>query len=288
MSNLPPLQTAELNLIADDPLTFVEVTERFLQARIYPYLPSDTQPAAVMQKDKSIQVYVEESQEQQGGAAASRPSQSCPSELAPERTSESEPLHWNIKNCYERMLNDIVRDSDKLGIQEPAQLLQYAKVWRGYAAHVTRRRDLEMPWSQEHFVNAIRWMAEQGNGEDLALLRRVRKLPPFASDEIRRSLANAEEQIHARVYAPRAVIDREEAAYQRNRAEWDTLYAGQYIAVHFGQVIDHDVDKRLLIRRLDQQQREEGRFRAYIVQVGAPIYEARGPRAGRRAAQQET
>lgn len=151
------------------------------------------------------------------------------------------------------------------------------KPWSNEGERILRRQDLQAPYSLDAFINAIRWMAERGDLEDLDLLRQVRADPPYNSELIQKLLETAEERIHDRVYDPQTVVDREEAAYQEHRQEWDEKYAGEFIAIHRGQVIDHDTDEDRLIERLDERQRNEGRFRAYIVEIGAPVYVARGP-----------
>ncbi len=120
-------------------------------------------------------------------------------------------------------------------------------------------------------------MAEQGDMDDLDLLHQVRANPPYNSAEIQRLFEVAEERICDGVYDPQTVVDREEAAYQEHRQEWDEKYQGEFIAVHRGQVIDHDTGEDRLVQRLDQKQRETGLFRAYIVHIGAPVYAAKGP-----------
>lgn len=151
------------------------------------------------------------------------------------------------------------------------------KPWSNKGERILGRQDLQAPHSLDAFINAIKWIAERGDMEELDLLRQVRADPPYNSEAIQKLLETAEERIHDRVYDPQTVVDREEAAYQEHRREWDEAYAGEFIAIHRGQVIDHDTDEDRLIERLDERQRSEGRFRAYIVEIGAPVYVARGP-----------
>lgn len=51
----------------------------------------------------------------------------------------------------------------------------------------------------------------------------------------------------------RQKIEQESAAYRRQHAQIKTQYLGQYIAVHEGQVVDHDRDFAALRRRTRQQ-----------------------------------
>lgn len=48
------------------------------------------------------------------------------------------------------------------------------------------------------------------------------------------------------------VMAREIAAYEAQHTTLIAAYENQYIALHQGQVVDHDVDKRILRTRLDQ------------------------------------
>jgi hypothetical protein len=53
--------------------------------------------------------------------------------------------------------------------------------------------------------------------------------------------------------AERQKIEQESAAYRRQHAQLKRQYLGQYIAVHEGQVADHDSDFAALRRRIRQQ-----------------------------------
>ena len=78
-------------------------------------------------------------------------------------------------------------------------------------------------------------------------------------------------------YGSQKTLEREEVAYQAHKAEWDEKYRGEYIALHRGEVVAHDKEKSAVMRSLIEMQRESGRFRAYLVQVGAPLITVRGP-----------
>lgn len=164
-------------------------------------------------------------------------------------------------------------ESTQVATTDPKDAL---KQWINKLERINRRRDLQCPTSLDVFVNAIKWMAERGDFEGLDLLRQVRADPPYNSETIQKLFETAEERIHDRVYDPQTVVDREEAAYQEHYLEWNEKYAGEFIAIHRGQVIDHDADEDRLIERLDEKQRNEGRFRAYIVEIGAPVYKVKG------------
>lgn len=77
--------------------------------------------------------------------------------------------------------------------------------------------------------------------------------------------------------SPMAVLKESDAAYRAHKEEWDQKYAGQHIAVYQGEVIDADKDKTRLVKRIIKKQKERGRFRACLIQIGAPLLELRGP-----------
>lgn len=277
MPAIPPKWVSAQIVVTNDPVDFVEETESYLAERVYPLLPQDARTAPTEQKNRTIVEMLRD----QTSETQSQPT--CHRER-PQAQAEAAGLpFWEIKNCYEEMLNEFARSSNTLSSEERDLFRSGVREWRGRAAHLARRYDLIMPPNQEDFLKSLWWMSENGDAGDLARLRQMKKDPPFNSDEIQKLLAAAEEAIHHRVYHPRTVIDREEAAYQENKQEWDSQYRGEFIAVHLGQVIDHDSDKSTLLQRLDQQQRESGRFRAYVIHIGGPIFEAKGPRPERRA-----
>jgi len=55
--------------------------------------------------------------------------------------------------------------------------------------------------------------------------------------------------------ATRAQIDREQQAYAAHHAQRVADYAGQYLALRQGQVVDHDPDRSALGRRVRAVQR---------------------------------
>ncbi len=61
-----------------------------------------------------------------------------------------------------------------------------------------RRRQLANPSSEVEFFQAVCWLTENGEGEELELVRRARRSPPFRSQQIDQLLATAEQEIRAR------------------------------------------------------------------------------------------
>jgi hypothetical protein len=50
----------------------------------------------------------------------------------------------------------------------------------------------------------------------------------------------------------RSVMEQERAAFQAMLPQLLTQFEGQYVALHQGQVVDHDADRAALVIRLDQ------------------------------------
>ncbi len=76
----------------------------------------------------------------------------------------------------------------------------------------------------------------------------------------------------------RAQIDREQQAYEAQHAQLVADYAGQYIALRHGQVVDHDPDRSALGRRVRARYAAEP---VLITRVGAAARQTivvRGPR----------
>ncbi|MFM9971243.1 MAG: CoA transferase, partial [Burkholderiales bacterium] len=91
---------------------------------------------------------------------------------------------------------------------------------------------------------------------------------PFSTEKIKWLLETAEQRIGERAYDPAYAVRENDEAYQRNWAEWDREYAGRYIAIFRGQVVDSDLVKPKLVERIINAQRGGALFRAYIVKVG--------------------
>jgi hypothetical protein len=186
---------------------------------------------------------------------------------------------WALSFCVQRLCNDALASSD-------GDSAKIKEIWRGLyvkAEMMYRRFELRSPSSHDHFTAALWWIAERGGEEDLKLLREIRRNPPYTSDDIIRLLGIAEEKIAERVDDPEYVVRKGEEAYQQNRDSWDRLYQGEHIAICRGEVIDSDVVESALVERLIRAQGERGPFRAYVVEVGAPVLSVRQPSLGRHS-----
>jgi hypothetical protein len=65
------------------------------------------------------------------------------------------------------------------------------------------------------------------------------------------------------------VIDREQAEFEANHAVLSSLYAGEYVAMRRGQVVDHDTDRASLGRRV------RARYGSESVLIAPVLREAR-------------
>lgn len=126
---------------------------------------------------------------------------------------------------------------------------------------------------EAEFRQQLWWMmeAEAHDGENLPLVRQARRQSRFQAPHLNRLLAQTEEMIARRFYAPQTVVEREERAYQQQRVVWDSAYRGQLIAIHLGEIIAAHADRSVLVELLRRRQQEEGPLRAYVVQIGGPV-----------------
>ncbi|HEX6385412.1 MAG TPA: DUF5678 domain-containing protein [Anaerolineae bacterium] len=69
-------------------------------------------------------------------------------------------------------------------------------------------------------------------------------------DVINEALAQAFPAVH--VSPDRPAMEQELAAFRAARQELLAKYEGQYVAVHQGQVVDHDKDRLALVTRVDE------------------------------------
>jgi hypothetical protein len=182
-----------------------------------------------------------------------------------------------LLNSKINLIETLSKEGKAHGIERWGSL---EKEWHALCAEVdilNRRVILLHPANKQSFKATLRWMAEHGIEADLELLQRIKNDPPYSSKDIEQFLAKTERRISEKVNAPNYVLRKGEEAYQRNKEAWERQYAGQYIAIHRGAVVDADQDKSQLIERLMAAQKEQGPFRAYIVKVDTPTLAFRGP-----------
>lgn len=88
-----------------------------------------------------------------------------------------------------------------------------------------------------------------------AVYDRVKQLAILRNQKVADLLAEAIALVEADMATPsdEQRMAREEAAYQTMYDELKTKYAGEYVAIFNGQLIDHDLDELALLRRLDAQ-----------------------------------
>lgn len=88
-----------------------------------------------------------------------------------------------------------------------------------------------------------------------AVYDRVKQLAILRNQKVADLLAEAIALVEADMATPsdEQRMAREEAAYQTMYDELKTKYAGEYVAIFNGQLIDHDSDELALLRRLDVQ-----------------------------------
>jgi prevent-host-death family protein len=106
--------------------------------------------------------------------------------------------------------------------------------------------------------------------EPVVLVRRgepVAAIVPFAEYEAFRAWREAEGR-RARRAANEAAFARERATYAEMEEKLRDQYAGMFVAIHGGQVVDSDADELALLRRVSAKL---GPVPVYVRQVGAPL-----------------
>ena len=104
-------------------------------------------------------------------------------------------------------------------------------------------------------------------------LARNRNLPVDAVLETAVSLVEAEPQDDAT-----ANMAREEAAYRAQHESLLANYAGQYVAIFQGQLIDHDSNETALLRRLDTNYPHDIVLMKRVESRPQPVLRFRSPR----------
>lgn len=188
---------------------------------------------------------------------------------------QSEDARFRIFNEY---ISDLHKQVQANSAEERAQAADI-RAERAKIELLYKRFALQYPVDEQVFEEALRWMYGRGDADELDLLREISKSPPFMSESIGRLIKRVDLSICQKVYHPQRVVQEGELAYQRNREDWNRRYAGQFIAVHRGAIEFAAKTKDDLLKQLAQKQQAWGPFRAYIIQVSAPILVLR-PRDG--------
>lgn len=152
------------------------------------------------------------------------------------------------------------------------------------AEHERRRLTLQIADNPAEVQSTLHWLAERGDEDDLYRLRAAVRARPYADAALARLAAQVEKRLVQRVYDPQWVAQAGEATYLRHRAEWDVEYAGEHIAIARGGVVAHSRDKGEVMRALLALQKEHGLFRAYVVQIGAPVLDCSRTERARHSA----
>lgn len=154
-----------------------------------------------------------------------------------------------------------------------APVLQSFRMLRTTAQRAQRKISLQIANDPDEIEATLRWMAGMGDEDDLFLLRAVMRTAPYTQKETASLAARAEKEIVQNVYDPEEVAKRGEAAYLRHQEEWDSHYAGETIAIVRDAVVAHHRDPGKVAHQLLALQREHGLFRAYLVEIGARVFE---------------
>lgn len=120
-----------------------------------------------------------------------------------------------------------------------------------------------------------------------ALYRRVRELARLRQrpvDDVLEAAVTLAEAALGPSADEEVAMAREEAAYQTMHAELMARYAGEYVAIYQGQLIDHDPSELALLRRLDAQYPHEVVLMKQVRPLPEPELRFRSPRLIRNGA----
>lgn len=183
--------------------------------------------------------------------------------------------------------------AEKQGPSQVADFEQAREIWRSIEAEVkrigvqmvqwekrveqekkTRRKELSNPSSPESLAANLRWSIEKGSKEalDLILQLQRKKNPRYYNPTVKHLIDMAIQKLSGQGAeeddSPLIARRESEKAYRAHKQEWEQKYAGQYIAVYRGAVIDSDTDETELALKIIEKQRQEKRpFRACILRM---------------------
>ncbi|MCP4361069.1 MAG: hypothetical protein GY796_23930 [Chloroflexi bacterium] len=125
-------------------------------------------------------------------------------------------------------------------------------------------------------------MAEQINiSIPHTLYRRVRELARMQQrpvDDVLDTAVTLAEAAQIPAAGEETAMTQEEAAYRIMHNELMVRYAGEYVAIYQGQLIDHDQDELALLRRLDAQYPNEVVLMKQVRPLPEPELRFRSPR----------
>jgi hypothetical protein len=125
-------------------------------------------------------------------------------------------------------------------------------------------------------------MAEQINiSISQTLYRRVRELARRRKrpvDDVLEAAITLAEAALLPAADEEAAMAQEEAAYRAMHAELMAQYAGKYVAIHQGRLIDQDRDELALLRRLDAQYPDDVVLMKQVRPLPEPELRFRSPR----------
>ncbi len=113
------------------------------------------------------------------------------------------------------------------------------------------------------------------------IYRRVRDLARIRNqpvDDVLEAAITLAEAAFAPTSDKEAMMAREEAAYRTLHMELMNSYAGEYVAIYQGKLIDHDQDEIALLRRLDAHYPEEVVLMKQVRPLPEPELHIRSPR----------
>ena len=111
------------------------------------------------------------------------------------------------------------------------------------------------------------------NDETYARLKQLAEAQQTSTDNL------VEQAIHAFLRAQaRRLMRRESEAFRTMHSALLEKYPGQFIAIHRGQLVDHDTDQLALFMRIEQQLPEQVVLIVQVVSDIEEVYTVRSPR----------
>ena len=161
---------------------------------------------------------------------------------------------------------EITDDEAKMDLEDAAYHSMHPELFEKYAGqHVAIHNEQLVDTDPDEM--ALYFRIDEQFPDEVVLLKKVRELP----------------EPDLRIWSPRfvresAAIRKEEAAYRAMHSELFEKYAGQYVAVYKGELVDFDADESDLYRRIDKRYPYDVVLMKKVEKSSEKVYHFRSPR----------
>lgn len=121
-------------------------------------------------------------------------------DITPEEKKEFLNAQLELLDAFIKVIETYAK---KYRLFDNSELTESREDWLhllNYAKRMRRKEQLLKPRDLEDFRGTLMWMAIHGNEKELELIKKVRKNPPFNSDDIQRLFERVEQSIKARIF----------------------------------------------------------------------------------------